>query len=93
MKKIKVEILKPGKIYADKEGVVTHLSSRVMEFNEDLAKELIKNGLAVNYSVKGSPVSNGEKDKEIEEKDKIIEEKDKEIEELKKGDEEKDKEI
>lgn len=83
MKKIKLEILQVGKVFASKAGSIIPLSSRVMEFNEDLAKELIKANIAVVYNEKTG--SNSKKELELKQELQNVkeesEEKDKKIEE------------
>lgn len=93
MKKIKLEILQVGKIFANKEGSIIPLSSKVMEFNEDLAKELIKANVAVVYNEKTG--SNSKKELELKQELQNVkeesEEKDKKIKEYEAKDAETDK--
>lgn len=93
MKKIKLEILQVGKIFVNKEGSIIPLSSKVMEFNEDLAKELIKANVAVVYNEKTG--SNSKKELELKQELQNVkeesEEKDKKIKEYEAKDAETDK--
>lgn len=82
MKKVKLEILKPGRIFVTKNGAIIHLSSKQTEHNEDIAEELINSKVAILFDSKKNNTSDSKKIKELEsELEKTKEENSKEIKE------------
>lgn len=81
MEKVKLKILKVGKIFATKAGKIINLSAKEREYEADLAKELIAAKVAVLYDENDS-TNDSKKTKELKtELKQVKEQSSKEIEE------------